>query len=115
MAFVETGNAIGAVTQLLREHLLPPTVPEADITVGRPEAAATSSQNPKLNLFLYEIQFDPSLRNHALDKGQPFPLWLVLKYLLTAFDTSGDSDSISAHGLLGEGMRALQELGLSPP
>jgi len=114
MAFVETRHAIGAVTQLLREHLLPPTVPEADVTVGRPEEAATSSQNPKLNLFLYEIQFDPSLRNQALDKGQPFPLWLVLKYLLTAFDTSGDSDSISAHGLLGEGMRALQELAFLP-
>ena len=114
MALAETGNAIGAVTQLLREHLLPPTVPEADVTVGRPEEAATSSQNPKLNLFLYEIQFDPSLRNHTLDYGQPFPLWLVLKYLLTAFDTGGDSDSILAHGLLGEGIRALQELAFLP-
>lgn len=105
---------MGAVTQLLREHLLPPTVPEADVTVGRPEDAATSSQNPKLNLFLYEIQFDPSLRNQALDHGQPFPLWLVLKYLLTAFDASGDSDSILAHGLLGDGLRALQELAFLP-
>ncbi|MFM7471092.1 MAG: DUF4255 domain-containing protein [Nodosilinea sp.] len=114
MALAETGKAIGAVTQLLREHLLPPTVPEADVTVGRPEDAATSSQNPKLNLFLYEVQFDASLRNHALDYGQPFPIWLVLKYLLTAFDTGGDSDSILAHGLLGEGIRALQELAFLP-
>ncbi len=114
MALADTGKAIGAVTQLLREHLLPPTVPEADVTVGRPEDAATSSQNPKLNLFLYEIQFAPSLRNQALDRGQPFPLWLVLKYLLTAIDATGNSDSILAHGLLGDGIRALQELAFLP-
>ncbi|WP_017296915.1 DUF4255 domain-containing protein [Nodosilinea nodulosa] len=114
MALADTGKAIGAVTQLLREHLLPPTVPEADVTVGRPEDAATLSQNPKLNLFLYEIQFDPSLRNQPLDRGQPFPLWLVLKYLLTAIDATGNSDSILAHGLLGDGIRALQELAFLP-
>ncbi|MBD2232776.1 Pvc16 family protein [Phormidium tenue] len=114
MALTETGKAIGAVTQLLKEHLLPPTVPEIDVTVGRPEDVATSSQTPKLNLFLYEIQFDASLRNRPLDHGQPFPLWLVLKYLLTAIDTTGNSDSILAHGLLGEGLRALQELALLP-
>lgn len=114
MALIDTGKAIGAVTQLLQEHLLPPTVPEADVTIGRPEAAATVTQTPKLNLFLYEVQFDASLRNQTLDQGQPFPVWLVLKYLLTAFDSSGNSDSILAHGLLGEGVRALQELAFLP-
>lgn len=115
MALADTGKAIGAVTQLLREHLLSPAaVSEADITVGRPEDAATSSPNRKLNLFLFETLFDPSLRNQPLDPGQPIPIWLVLKYLVTAFDTDGNSDSIVAHGLLGEGMRALQELAFLP-
>lgn len=115
MALADTGKAIGAVTQLLREHLLSPTaVSEADITVGRPEDAATSSQNRKVNLFLFETMLDSSLRNQPLDPGQPIPIWLVLKYLVTAFDTDGNSDSIVAHGLLGEGMRALQELAFLP-
>jgi Pvc16 N-terminal domain/IPT/TIG domain len=113
MALADTGKAIGAVSQLLRDHLLPPTVPVNDVTIGRPEAAATTS-NPTLNLFLYEILFDPNLRNQPLDRGQSIPLWLVLKYLLTAFDSAGSSDSIEAHGFLGEGIRALKELSFLP-
>jgi hypothetical protein len=113
MAFADTGKAIGAVSQLLRDHLLPPTVPVSDVTIGRPEDAAMK-EVPILNLFLYEIQFDPNLRNRSLDYGHPTPLWLVLKYLLTAFDGAKSSDSIEAHGFLGEGIRALQELSFLP-
>ncbi|MCU0541821.1 MAG: DUF4255 domain-containing protein [Oscillatoriaceae cyanobacterium Prado104] len=116
MSLADTGKAIGAVSQMLKEHLVNhPAVSVDDITIGKVEPASSSSNSrSRLNLFLYEILFDPHLRQVSLDEGQPPPLWLVLKYLLTAFDTFGDSDSIEAHGLLGEGLRALQELSLLP-
>ena len=119
MPFADTGKAIGAVSKVLKDYLfnwvnnlslvLPDGIvlgPGSDVTVGRPETP--SDTTPQLNLFLYEIQFDPNLRNYELDPGQNPPLWLGLKYLLTAFDESGDSESIGAHLLLGEGLRALQ-------
>jgi Pvc16 N-terminal domain/IPT/TIG domain len=126
MALVDTGRAIGAVTKVLqnrlRDYLLTlPTLtigdvsvgPVSEVSVGKPEPPL-SATNPRLNLFLYEFQLDASLRNYALDEGQPPPLWLVLKYLLTTFDDQGNSDSVGAHILLGEGMRALQGLTFVP-
>ena len=65
---------------------------------------------PALNLFLYETAFDATLRNLSLRDGEPPPLWLVLKFLLTAFDRDERSDSAAAHELLGSGMSALHEL-----
>ncbi len=110
MALADTRRAIGAVTRLIRDHLdLHPEVAVSSVTVGRPETQAETS-GTKLNLFLYEVQFDGHLKNTSLDEGQAPPLWLVLRYLLTAFDGSGESDSIEAHEFLGEGIRAMQEL-----
>jgi hypothetical protein len=86
-----------------------------DVTVGRPEPPVSVPVADRLNLFLYEIQFDASLKNVPLDEGQRPPLWLVLKYLLTAFDDDGKtSDTPGAYENLGEGIRALQELSLFP-
>lgn len=114
MTLADTGKAIGAVTKLLQKRLgAHPGVTVSDVTVGKPEPPLVRTGS-RLNLFLYEIQLDPNLRNKSLDQGQPTPLWLVLKYLLTAFDTSGESDTIEAHEFLGEGMRALQELSFLP-
>ncbi len=107
MAAVDTGRAIGAVTRLVRDHLIRRGF---EVSVGKPEDAAASNTNAKLNLFLYETLFDPQLRNVELRRGEPPPLWLVLKYLLTAFDDGEDSDSADAHELLGRGIAALQEL-----
>jgi len=106
-------NAIGAVGELLRTQLATRTS-ATNITVGRVEAAA-SSDGPKLNLFLYQVDVDGHLRNHPLDPGQKPPLWLVLRYLLTAFDLNRDSDSIAAHELLGEGVLALEEMNFQRP
>jgi Pvc16 N-terminal domain/IPT/TIG domain len=123
MPFADTGKAIGAVSKVLKDSLfnsvhnlqltLPDSItigPGTEVVVGRPETPSGNSIPPQLNLFLYEIQFDPNLRNYELDPGQNPPLWLVLKYLLTAFDETGNSESIGAHMLLGEGLRALQSL-----
>lgn len=116
MPLQDTGRAIGAVTRLLRERLLAAmtgpgaTTPIDDVSVGRPEPPTGANPLRRLNLFLYEIEFDAQLRSYSLDEGQPPPLWLVLHYLLTPFDATGESDTIDAHEILGEGMRVLQDL-----
>ena len=108
MSLADSGMAIGAVTRLLQDHLLRRGF---QVSIGKPEDAAdTDTANPKLNLFLYETAFDPYLRNVSLRDGEPSPLWLVLKFLLTAFDASEGSDTPAAHDLLGRGMSALHEL-----
>lgn len=108
MSLADSGMAIGAVTRLLQDHLLRRGF---QVSIGKPEDAAdTDTANPKLNLFLYETAFDPHLRNVSLRDGEPSPLWLVLKFLLTAFDASEGSDTPAAHDLLGRGLSALHEL-----
>lgn len=110
MAAADTSRAIGSVTLLLRDHLIRRGF---DVSVGRPEGAAAGG-GPKLNLFLYEVAFDANMRNVELRRGEPAPLWLVLKYLLTAFDEGEDSDSATAHELLGGGISLLHELSILP-
>ncbi len=113
MPLAQTQTAIGAVGEMLRTRLTARTS-AGSVDVGRPEQAAAGA-GPKFNLFLYQVEIDAHLRNLALDEGQDAPLWLVLHYLVTAFDIGQDSDSISAHELLGEGMLALQELNFIQP
>jgi len=113
MALADTSRAIGAVARLLKDHLQAFTT-VTQVTVGKPEPPQPPPGFSRLNLFLYEAHFDPSLRNKSLDEGQPAPLWLILKFLLTAFDRAGESDSIEAHEFLGEGLRALNELSYLP-
>lgn len=103
MALVDTGKAIGAVASLLKVRLGAVT---PVVSIGRP---AKADSGPGLNLFLYESQFDPTLRNHPLDDGQPPPLWLVLKFLLTGVDADKESDSAAALEVLGRGLVALQQ------
>ena len=109
MALANTGRAIGAISQTLRERLTTSLGAAVDqVSVGRPEPPAGNILGSRLNLFLYEIHVDEFLRNESLDQGQPPPLWLALHYLVTAFDANGESDSIDAHDILGAGVRALQ-------
>lgn len=113
MALADTTGAIRAVTEIIRERLQERT--PLDVTVGRPEPELGVVTGARLNLFLYEVQFDGALKNHPLDEGQNPALWLVLKYLLTAFETDGkNSDSAEAHGNLGVGMAALQQISFLP-
>jgi hypothetical protein len=108
MSLADSGTAIGAVTRLLQDHLIRRGFA---VSIGKPEDAAdTDTANAKLNLFLYETAFDPHLRNVSLRDGELPPLWLVLKFLLTAFDTAESSDTAAAHDLLGRGMSAIHEL-----
>lgn len=107
MALSDSTRAIGAVTRLLQDHLIRRSF---SVSVGKPEEALARDGGAKLNLFLYETVFDASLKNVSLEPGRAAPLWLVLKYLLTAFDDQDKSDSSAAHELLGRGMAALHEL-----
>ena len=107
MALGDSSRAIGAVTRLLQDQLIRRGF---EVAIGKPEEAAKNNSNQKLNLYLFETRFDPQLRNQALGDGQVPPLWLVLKYLLTAFDVDENSDSAAAHDLLGRGIAALQEI-----
>jgi hypothetical protein len=113
MSLAATSGAIGAVSQLLRDHLMAQIPALGDVTVGRPENAAGGA-NLRFNLFLYEVQFDAHLKNISLEEDGPPPLWLSLRYLLTAFDSGGESDTIEAHGLLGGGVRSLQAVNFAP-
>ncbi|NIR30215.1 MAG: DUF4255 domain-containing protein [Gammaproteobacteria bacterium] len=107
MALTDSGRAIGAVTKLLQDHLIRRGFA---VTVGKPEEAAQNDTQAKLNLFLYQTDFDGSLRNVSLDEQRPSPLWLCLKYLVTAFDDDESSDTADAHELLGRALSALHEL-----
>lgn len=110
MALARSIGAIGAVTDALTLRLKERTTPPLDVTVGRPEPDGPPAGG-RLNLFLYEVQFDASLKNVPLDEGQRPPLWLVLKYLMTAFDDDGKStETLRAYENLGNGLRALQQL-----
>src|SRR6185503_21391686 len=110
MALAASIGAIGAVTDVLVLRLKERTTPPLDVTVGRPEPDSPPP-GARLNLFLYEVQFDASLKNVPLDEGQRTPLWLVLKYLMPAFDDDGKStETTKAYENLGNGLRALQQL-----
>jgi hypothetical protein len=103
MALADTSKAIGAVSRALKQRI--DGISGISVSIGHPSAAGTTY--PQVNLFLYEIVFDPHLKNTPLtDSGKP-PLWVVLKYLLTAFQTDQDSDSDKAHEHLGAALRAV--------
>lgn len=112
MSLAKSNLALGAVTRVLVDRL--GVFTKHDVTTFHPERPPTTAGIPRLNIFLYETVFDASLRNFCLDPGRPAPLWLVLKYLLTAFDSGGDSDTPEAHEILGRGLSALQELAYLP-
>ena len=104
MALAPTSRAIGAVTNALITRITLRT--GITVSARRPDQ---NTANRHLNIFLYEIIFDPSLKNTPLDEGQKPPLWMVLKYILTAYDVDGNSDSAEAHEDLGAGLRAIHE------
>jgi hypothetical protein len=112
MALSDTGTAIGSVSRLLKDvltNVLTGTTPSANVTISRPEPGSSGGvpSGARLNLFLYEVQLDAGLRNVPITPGRQSPLWLVLRYLMTAFDESGDSDTAGAHDVLGLAMQVL--------
>ncbi len=113
MPLADSIHAIGAVSAYLKSKLVSKTS-ASNVELGRPEEIPTSNSF-QFNLFLYQIDIDGQLRNQPLDEGQAMPVWLVLHYLLTAFDTTRESETIAAHNLLGEGILALQTMNFIEP
>jgi hypothetical protein len=116
----QTGLAVGSVSRSLAELLknalgaVSPYHP--DITVQRPQANATgTTTSARINLFLYEIEIDGAMRNISLTPGSQPPLWVVLRYLMTAFDNQDESDTAGSHDLLGMGMQVLLGVGDALP
>lgn len=103
MALADTSKAIGAVSRALKVRI--DQISGINTAIGRPSSVGTSY--PQLSLFLYEIVFDAHLKNIPLIDGGKPPLWVVLKYLLTAFESATDSDSDKAHEHLGAALRAV--------
>jgi hypothetical protein len=113
MALVDTSKAIGAVTETLKSRIAAfSQIP--DVSIGRPDEnkTMTGTGGARINLFLYEIHLDEHLKNTPLDEGQKPPLWLVLKYLVTAFHGDDSSNNVDAHKHLGAAMRAIATDGL---
>ncbi len=114
MSLAASSEAIGAVSDLLKVQIASWTGINA-VAVGRPEdASKAAAAGGSYNLFLYRVSMDANLRNRPLDAGQAPPVWLVLHYLLTAFDGQ-DSDSIAAHKLLSRGVLALNAMSIIRP
>ncbi len=113
MSLNDTGLAVGAVSRFLAAQLnaaLSNIAPYHIVaSVDRPQTIASTgaTANARLNLFLYEVEIDAAMRNIVFTPGTPAPLWLVLRYLLTAFDLSGESDTAESHDVLGMGMQVL--------
>lgn len=116
MSLADTGLAVGSVSRFLTQ-LLTTALTNAPynplITVQRPQQdppTGSAVAQGRLNLFLYEVEIDAAMRNVQLTPGVPAPLWVVLRYVLTAFDTSGESDTAESHDILGMGMQVLTGL-----
>lgn len=105
MSLADSANAIGAVTRALKERIDRRT--GKSVSVGRLDQLPGNGEH--LNLFLYEIAFDPHLKNTPLNEGEKPPAWLVLKYLLTAFESTEESDTPRAHDILGTAIRAIYQ------
>lgn len=116
MSLTQTGLAVGSVSSFL-VSLLSPALGGVSVTVQRPQANSSgTATSARLNLFLYEIEIDGAMRNISLTPGSQPPLWVVLRYLLTAFDEQGESDTIDSQNLLGQGMQVLLGVGdVFPP
>lgn len=113
MTLAQTGFAIGSVSRFLAGLLTtalwnaPPYNPK--ITVQRPQSDISpgTGTQPRINLFLYEVEIDSAMRNTSLTPGSQPPLWVTLRYVMTAFDGAGESDTADSHDLLGMGMQVL--------
>jgi len=123
--------AIGAVTSTLRNLLLrarspidgvdPPkdaVLTDVEVTIRPLDRARNAITKTQLNLFLYDVRPNPSLRNLDPPRLRPnetamSPLALDLYYLLSAWG-EGDADDL-AHRALGWAMAQLHDQAILLP
>lgn len=119
---MSASTAIGMVSESLRNLLvgemsLSPPVP---VTILAPDE---SSNNRRINLFLYKVQENPAFKNMdwQVKRGSPDtlvppPLSLNLFYLMTPYAPNDTvTGNAAAHEILGEAMRVFAENPIVPP
>ncbi|MFI9561182.1 DUF4255 domain-containing protein [Nonomuraea endophytica] len=111
---------IGLVSESLKNLLEAEMSPANPVTLLSP--ADASSQQSRVNLFLYWLRPHPQLRNQlpTVSNDDPAqlvapPLVLNLYYLLTAYTPlDGQSGLADAHTIMAEAMRVLHEHPILP-
>lgn len=114
-------TAIGMVSESLRNLLVGEMTLDSavDVTILAPDEAGG---NRRVNLFLYKVQENPTLKNldWQVKQGEPTqlvppPLSLNLFYLLTSYaPNQGQAGNSAAHEILGEAMRVFYENPIVP-
>lgn len=114
---MSASTAIGAVSESLRELLIEnmDLQTEVHVTILAPDEPG--HELPRINLFLYKVQENSTLKNMdwqvkrgAPNQLVPPPLSLNLFYLLTAYAVSDPpTGNATAHAILGEAMRVFYE------
>ena len=109
MSSDNTYQAIAAVTKLIHNQLFKAHL---EIEVGAPR----EDLKEKLYLFLYETEFDPHLKNYSLSLRKSPVIWLILKYLLIAYDQKDPRISnYKAYQDMGMAIRILHESNFLDP
>ena len=120
---MSTSIAIGLVSESLKSLLEDEFTgmnASAEVTILPPDQA--SSDNRRVNLFLFKVEESPYLRNKEWEAdpnnpGQliPPPLSLHLHYLITPYGPNDDIlGNIAVHQILGEAMRIFYEFAIVP-
>jgi hypothetical protein len=119
---MSASTAIGMVGESLRELLLGEMTltPAVSVTILAPDE---TGGDRRVNLFLYKVQENATLKNldwtvRRDDPARlvPPPLSLNLFYLMTAYAPSdAQTGNTTAHAILGEAMRVFYEHAIVPP
>ncbi len=113
---MSASTAIGMVSESLRNLLVRELALDIDVNVTILAPDETGPE-PRVNLFLYKIMENPTLRNldwqpnhSAPNIVAPPPLSLNLYYLMTPYATNdAQTGNATAHMILGEAMRVFYE------
>jgi hypothetical protein len=119
---MSASTAIGMVSESLRNLLVGEMrlVPAVNVTVLAPDEPGGDR---RINLFLYKVQENASLKNldWQVKRGDPTQLVppglaLNLFYLMTSYAPNDPQlGNVAAHEILGEAMRVFYEHGIVPP
>ncbi|OPY74870.1 MAG: hypothetical protein A4E65_03721 [Syntrophorhabdus sp. PtaU1.Bin153] len=114
-------TAIGMVSESLRNLLAGEMslVPAVPVTILAPDE---TGGHRRINLFLYKVQENATLRNMdwQVKRGEPNqlvppPLSLNLSYLMTAYaPNDSQTGNSTAHSILGDAMRVFYENAIIP-
>lgn len=118
---MSASTAIGMVSESLRNLLVGEMVlhPQVDVTILAPDE---TTGGRRINLFLYKVQENPTLKNNdwQVRSGEPAqlvppPLSLNLFYLMTPYAQNDPQNGNStAHEILGDAMRVYYENPIVP-